>query len=187
MLVALFQDNIECECHILLTSLIDTWIGFASELFPLSAAGLSGAELKLQARKMEHKRLFAKKRKKEYLIGTLDPEIDIDEAEFGYFSVLLFNLLFMNWSHAAAESECPVVFFPEECLVSRFVRSTIYYVVDWTLFSMSRALTIAKKDRDIYFKFVIHQTLEAGVAKDQGLPTSLVKNIHVPILEASDQ
>ena len=84
------------------------------------------------------------------------------------------NILFLNWSYSVVNYKQPVVAFPEECLVDKFAPTVIYYVVCWILHVMSWAMTIAKKDRQMYLDFVGYHCLDVVGIKTTGLSTSLV-------------
>lgn len=70
--------------------------------------------------------------------------------------------------------EKPLVRFPKECLVGKYAKPVIYYVAGWTLYSTSKALTIAQSKRTIYFEFALAHSVNESSAKDAGLPTAYV-------------
>lgn len=168
------MDCPDNECFMLLIELVEDWIQYAAELFPRTAAGLSGSELKFQEWKRAQKRVFAMKWMEQHVNVGLDEE-KFTKQKFGFFGLGLMNALFMNWSVSWMDSTRPAVEFPERCLVGKYARRVIYYCAGWTLYSMSRALTIAKSQRQIYFDFVKENTLDVDSAKEQGLPTSVVE------------
>ena len=65
--------------------------------------------------------------------------------------------------------------YPEECLVGKYARPVIYYVAGWTLFSASKAATIAASNREIYFAFARAHKLQKDEAKSKKLPISQVE------------
>ena len=88
--------------------------------------------------------------------------------------------------HAAIDSECPSVEIPGSVAVNRHACPVIYYVAGWTLFSISRALTVAGKERGKYFLFVQAHSIGKLAAQDTNLPISIIKKeegeIHKSIL-----
>ena len=178
MLVTYLMDekNNDSESCKLLTSLIDNWTDLAAELFPKTASGVSGAELLFQQKRREHKEdVFVVKLMEQYeaMVGADSGEMS--KESFGSFGVYLYHILFLNWSYCAAECDKPPIEIPEQCLVGKYARNVIYYVAGWTLHSMSGAKTVAANDRQLYFDFVLDNTLDEKEAKDACLPTSLVE------------
>ena len=68
-----------------------------------------------------------------------------------------------------------MVEIPGSVAVNRHARPVIYYVAGWTLFSASRALTVAQKERGKYFQFFQAHNIEKLDAKDAKLPISIVE------------
>jgi hypothetical protein len=64
--------------------------------------------------------------------------------------------------------------FPDDCLVGKHARPIIYYVAGWTLYSASKALTVARDKRLLFFEFSQSQSIDEDMAKSMDLPTSLV-------------
>jgi len=76
---------------------------------------------------------------------------------------------------SAIDNERPPVSYPEECLVGKYAHPVIYYVAGWTLFSASKAATIAASNREIYFAFARAHKMQKNEAKSMKLPISQVE------------
>ena len=83
--------------------------------------------------------------------------------------------LFQAWSDAICDNEKPPIEFPVDCLVGMYALPVVYYVAGWTLFSMSKATTIAADNRPVCFTFAASQTIDERAAKRMNLPSSLVE------------
>ena len=81
----------------------------------------------------------------------------------------------MSWSFSAVDLERTPITVPRENLVGKYARVVIYYVAGWTLYSMSRAKTVAREKRKMYFGFVWDERMERDEANKASLPTSLVE------------
>ena len=60
-------------------------------------------------------------------------------------------VMYHEWTHTDIDSERPSVEIPSSVAINRYAHPVIYYVSGWTLFSASRALTVAGKERGKYF------------------------------------
>ena len=49
---------------------------------------------------------------------------------FGHCSVYLVNTKKINWSYSACDCNPPDVVLPNKCLVGKYLRTIIYYVVE---------------------------------------------------------
>ncbi len=78
------------------------------------------------------------------------------------------------WSDEICNNKKPHIEFPTNCLVERYALPVVYYVANWTIYSASKALTIAIVKRPTYFIFVALHTIDEQSAKALNLPTSLV-------------
>ena len=81
----------------------------------------------------------------------------------------------MAWSHAISDNEKPPINFPMNCLVGKYALPVVYYVAGWTLYSASKASTIAADKRPLFFRFAAAQTIDGCAAKSMDLLTSLVE------------
>ena len=117
---------------------------------------------------------FVGKWKAQYSMAVSNKN-SMSENTFARFGILLHNLLFMSWSFSAVDSERTPITVPRENLVGKYARVVIYYVAGWTLYSMSRAKTVAREKRKMYFGFVQDNRMERDEANEASLPTSLVE------------
>ncbi len=83
--------------------------------------------------------------------------------------------LFHAWSDAICDNEKPLIEFPVDCLVGRYGLPVVYFVAGWTLYSASKAATIAADKRPLYFMFAALHTCDERAAKRMSLPISLVE------------
>jgi len=164
----------ESTCCQLLAGLIDYWIDNAAAEFPKTAARIQGSELMFQQNNDKKKGIFIRAWVEEYESFNFDVEA-VPEKTFRYFGVYLHNLIHIEWAYSAMECDKPSISIPDESLVGKYSQNTIYYVAGWTLFSLSRALTIGQADRGIYHRFALEHSLEEQEATEQTLPISLVK------------
>ena len=151
-LLKLTASSPKSKCHELLNELIDGWIQHATKVFPRTMTGLSKAELSFQNGKIAQKRSFIKEWMKQYESVGLRDEI-MSRVQFGCLGAFLHNILFMNWAYCGVDCDRPAVAFPEKCLVGKYARGVIYYVAGWTLYKMSKALTIGTMQKELYFTF----------------------------------
>ena len=136
--------------------------------------GLSKSELSFQKEKIEQKKMFIKEWMNQCESVGLHEDI-MTRIQLGCLGTFLHNILFVNWSYCGVQCDRPAVSFSEKCLVGKYAHNVIYYVSGWTLYKMSKALTIGKMQREQYFNFAREQCLDARSAKDAGLPTSIVE------------
>ena len=83
-------------------------------------------------------------------------------------------VIYHEWTHTAIDSKRPLVEIPDSVAVNRYAHPVIYYVAGWTLFSTSRALTVAGKERCKYFLFVQDHSIGKVAAQDANLNTSII-------------
>jgi hypothetical protein len=84
-------------------------------------------------------------------------------------------VLFQAWSDAICINKKPPIKISDDCLVGKYAIPVIYYVSGWTLFSASKALTVAVDKRQLFFMFLGLNTINKQTAKVMSLPTSLVE------------
>jgi hypothetical protein len=111
---------------------------------------------------------------KEYNSTSLPPA-DISSITCGHLGAFLHLALFQAWSDAICGNKKPPIEFPVDCLVGRYTLPVVYYVAGWTLYSASKASTIAADNRPVCFTFAASQTIDERVANRMSLPTSLVE------------
>ena len=108
----------------------------------------------------------------EYVLGSNDQKFCMDGfARLGFF---LRHVLFMNCSYSAVDRNMPLIVIPDDCLVSKGSCSVLYYVADLTLVCMSRALTIPKKNQQMYFGFVVRRCMYKDADNEVNLPISVM-------------
>ena len=86
---------------------------------------------------------------KEYESTGLPPA-DISCITYGRLGAFLHLALFQAWSDAICDNEKPPIEFPVDCLIGMYALPVVYYVAGWTLFSMSKAITIAARTTGLY-------------------------------------
>jgi hypothetical protein len=69
------------------------------------------------------------------------------------FGTFLHLALFQAMSDAICLNEKPPIEFPDHCFVGRYALP-VMYVAGWTLFSASKALTIAADKRQLFYMFL---------------------------------
>ena len=144
-----------------------------ADSLPSTAAGLPNAEIEFVKRRELNKRKFIQDFKKEYdSTGLVDV---LTEEKFGHLGRFVHTLLFTTWLAKVCDNEKPPIEVPVDCLVGKYAQPVIYYVAGWTLFSASKALTVAENKRPVHRRFADAQCMiSGGEAKSAGLPTSLV-------------
>ena len=103
------------------------------------------------------------------------PPADVCSITFGRLGAFLHLALFHAWSDAICDNEKPLIEFPVDCLVGRYALPVVYFVAGWTLYSASKAATIAVDKRPLYFMFAASHTCDERAAKTMSLPISLVE------------
>lgn len=178
MFVSALSKSPEDACCGLLSGLVGGWVKLAAEQFPKTAAGLPNAEVEFQKDRRLQKDHFILQWGEQHqytgVTATL-PRVG-SRKTFVMLGKLLYNLLFFEWKHASLDDQRPPVSIPEGCLVGKFAERVVYYVAGWTIYSASKALTVAEKKRDKYFLFAQAHCLGGKEeAKALGLPCSLVE------------
>ena len=172
--VRLIANSPDDACFCLLVDVVENWIQNMAETFPRTAAGVPNAQLNFERAKEMKMRAFVADFMKEYESTSLPPA-DISCITFGRLGAFLHFSLFQAWSDAICDNEKPPIEFPVDCLVGMYALPVVYYVAGWTLFSMSKATTIAADNRPVCFTFAASQTIDESAAKRMSLPTSLVE------------
>ncbi len=172
--VRLMADSPDDACFCLLVDVVENWIQNMAERFPRTAAGVPNAQLNFERAKEMKMRAFVADFMKEYESTRLPPA-EISCITFGRLGAFLHLALFQAWSNAICDNEKPHIEFPVDCLVGRYALPVVYYVAGWTLFSMSKATTIAADNRPVCFTFAASQTIDERAAKRMNLPSSLVE------------
>ena len=171
--LSLLADSPENSCSILLSNLVEYWTDEMAMRFPKTAAGIPNAQLEFEKSKERNMHTFIDNFVNEYDSSGL-LEKDIPKLMFGHLGGFLHVSIFMAWSNLVSNYEKPPVQFPTDCLVGKYAKPVIYYVAGWTIFRASKALTIARAKRSIYFDFASAHSVNESAAKNAGLPTSLV-------------
>jgi hypothetical protein len=100
---------------------------------------------------------------------------ELSSDRFRRLGAFLHLALYHAWSDAVCDNEKPPIEFPNTCLVGKYAMPVVYYVAGWTLYSASKALTVAADKRQLYFRFAACHTINVKSAKDANLPVSLVE------------
>ena len=145
------------------------------EIFPKTSAGIPNAHLEFERRKETRMRAFAKEFIAEYDSSGLSCLDDVSRITFGRFGAFLHLALFMAWSHVISDNQKPPINFPADCLVGKYALPVVYYIAGWTLYSASKASSIAADKKSLFFRFAAAQTINGCAAKSMDLPTSLVE------------
>ncbi len=175
MYVWLVADSLDNNCFCLLASVVESWIHDMSEIFPKTSARVPNAHLEFERRKETRMRAFANEFIAEYNSSGLPRLGDVSRITFGQLGTFLHLALFMAWSHAISDNQKPPINFPADCLVGKYTLPVVYYVAGWTLYSASKASSIAADKRVFFFRFAAAQTIDGCTAKSMDLLTSLVE------------
>jgi len=132
------------SCLCLLVGVVSDWIRDMAERFPKTkiSAGVPTAQLDFERVKEMKMSAFVADFTKEYKSTGLPPA-DISRITFGRLGTFLHLALFKAWSDVICDNKKPPIHFPVDCLVGKFALPLIYYVAGWTLFSASKASTVA--------------------------------------------
>ena len=165
--LSLLADNPENSCSILLSNLVEYWTDEMAMRFPKTAAGIPNAQLEFEKSKESNMHTFIDKFMNEYdSTGLL--EKDIPKLIFGHLGGFLHVAIFMAWWNLVSNYEKPPVRFPTDCIVGKYAKPVIYYVAGWTIFRASKALTIARAKRTIYFDFASTHSVNESAARKRG-------------------
>jgi hypothetical protein len=171
--VKLLAGSPDNNCLMLLIDVVGHWIQKLSEAFPRTAAGIQHAQIDFdRARELKLKSFIADFME-EYDASGL-PRAKVSRIAFGHLSWFLHHVMYMVWLHSVCDHDKPPVKFPDDCLVGKHARPIIYYVAGWTLYSTSKALTVARVKRLLFFKFSESQSIKEDMAKSKDLSTLLV-------------
>ena len=146
-----------------------------SEIFPKTSAGVTNAHLEFERRKETRMCAFADKFIAEYDSSGLSRLEDVSRITFGRLGAFLHLALFLAWSHVISDNQKPPINFPADCFVRKYALPVVYYVAGWTLYSASKASSIAAGKRPLFFRFAAVHTIDGCAAKCMDLPTSLVE------------
>jgi hypothetical protein len=137
-------------------------------------AGVPNAQLDFERVKEMIMRAFVADLMKEYDSTGL-PSAGVSSITFGRLDAFLHLALFIAWSDVICNNEKPPIDCLVDCLVGKYALPVIYYVAGWTIFSASKASTVAVDNRPLFFRFAARRTIDECVAKGMNLPTSLVE------------
>ncbi len=161
------------NCLMLLVDVVENWIHKLSEAFPRTAAGIEHAQIDFDRARESKLKSFIADFMEEY-DGSGLPHAEVSRIGFGQLGRFLHHVMFMVWLHSVCDHDKPPVNFPDDCLVGKHARPVIYYVAGWMLYSASKALTVARDKRLLFFEFSESQSINEDMAKSTDLPTSLV-------------
>jgi len=173
--VRLVADSPDNDCFCLLVGAVESWIHDMSEIFPKTSAGVTNAHLEFERRKETRMCAFADKFIAGYDSSGLSRLEDVSWITFGRLGAFLHLALFMAWSHVISDNHKPPINFPADCFVGKYALPVVNYVAEWTLYSASKASSIAADKRPLFFRFAAAQTIDGCDAKSMDLPTSLVE------------
>ena len=162
-------------CNSLLVSYFKKLTSLAGELFPQSASRVGGQELEFLARDRMLKKEIVAKWKGEH--HTVDIPLNMNLTADGFASVGLFLCwcIYFLWSRLFVDEQRPQIQIPADTLVVAYSRPVVYYVAGWTLQRASLALTVQENQRDKFKLFAVSQSVTQKIAKEAGLPCSLVE------------
>ena len=123
-----------------------------AERFPKTSTSVPTAHLDFERAKEMKMSAFVADFMKEYESTGLLPA-DISRIKFGRLGAFLHLALFKAWSDVICDNTKPPIHFPVDCLVGKYALPVIYYVAGWTLFSASKASTVAVDSRPLFFRF----------------------------------
>jgi hypothetical protein len=175
MYVRLLADSPDNNCFCLLVGVVESWIHDILEIFPKTSARVPNAHLEFERRKETRMRAFANEFIVEYDSSGLSCLEDVSRITFGRLGAFLHLALFMAWSHAISNNQKPPINFLADCLVGKYALPVVYCVAGWTLYSASKASSIAADKRSLFFRFAAAQTIDGCAAKSMDLSTSLVE------------
>jgi hypothetical protein len=161
------------SCLMLLVGVVEHWILKLSDAFPRTAAGIEHAQIDFDRARESKLKSFIADFMEEYDASGL-PHAEVSRIGFKHLGWFLHHVMFMVWSHSVCDHDKPPVKVPNDCLVGKHAHPVIYYVVGWTLYSASKALTVNRDKRLLFFGFSESQSIDKDVAKSMDLPTSLV-------------
>jgi hypothetical protein len=142
-------------------------------VFPRTAAGIEHAQIDFDRARESKLKSFIADFMEEYDASGL-PHAKVSRIAFGHLGRFLHHVMYMVWLHSVCNHDKPQVEFLDDCLVGKYARLVIYYVAGWTLYSASKALTVARDKRLLFYKFSESQSIKEDMAKNMDLPTSFV-------------
>jgi hypothetical protein len=145
------------------------------EIFPKTSARVPNAYLEFERRKETRMHAFVDKFIAKYDSSCLSCLEDVSRITFGRLGTFLHLALFMAWSHVISDNQNPLINFLADCLVGKYALPVVYYVAGWTLYSASKASSIAADKRPLFFRFAAAQTIDGCPAKSMDLLTSLME------------
>ena len=167
-------DSPDTSCFLLFVGIVESWIKCTAEGFPKTAAGMANAQIDFEREKERKMHAFLDEFIKEYDVSGIHTA-ELSSDRFRRLGAFLHLALYHAWSDAVCDNEKPPIEFPNTCLVGKYAMPVVYYVAGWTLYSASKALTVAADKRQLYFRFAACHTINVKSAKDANLPVSLVE------------
>ena len=102
-------------------------------------------------------------------------DVNLGQDKAGRLGQYLHTTIYQAWVRASAYAECPPVQIPGQVKLGKYARPVIYYVVGWTLYSASRALTISLQEREKYFQFFQRNNTTKEDAQKEKFPIDIVE------------
>jgi hypothetical protein len=168
--VKLLAGSPAVNCSMLLVDVMEHWIHKLSEAFSRTAAGIEHAQIDFDRARESKLKSFIADFMEEY-DGSGLPCAEVSRIRFGHLGRFLHHVMFMVWLHSLCNHDKPPVKFLDDCLVGKHAHPAIYYVAGWTLYSTSKALTVARDKRLLFFEFSESQSIDEDMAKSMDLPT----------------
>jgi hypothetical protein len=145
-----------------------------TDTFPKTAAGIQNAQIDFDRGRELKLQCLAAELMEEYDASGFTPLV-ISKIGFGNLSRFFHHVVFLAWSHFVCSKDKPPIKFPVDCLVGKHACPVMYYVAGWTLYSASKALTVARDKRPLFLEFSMTHSIDEDIARSSGLPTSLVE------------
>eukprot|EP00984_Skeletonema_dohrnii_P003909 scaffold1342_cov115-Skeletonema_dohrnii-CCMP3373.AAC.3 len=168
------RSNRDHNCFKSLVLFLNDLIQAMAEELPALASKLSVSEISFSAQKESAKSLRIKQWRTVYNDMPGGGK-KLSEAKFARFGMFVAECLYFVWIHSTIDNDLPPVEIPAENLVAKYSLPVIYYVAGWTLQRTSLALTVAKAEREKYFRFAFLHKCNFDYAKENDLPYSIVK------------
>ncbi len=119
-----------------------------AEGFPKTAAGIANAQVDFKREKKHKMHAFVDEFIKKCETSGIHPA-ELSSNSFRRLGAFLHSVLFHAWSDAICDNEKPPIEFPTTYLVGKYAIPVVYYVAGWTLYSTSKASTIAADKRQL--------------------------------------
>jgi hypothetical protein len=121
--------------------------------------GVPNAHLEFERRNETRMHAFANEFIAEYDSSGLSCLDDVSRITFGRLGAFLCLALFMAWSHAISNNQKRPINFLADRLIGKYALPVVYYVAGCTLYSVSKASSIAADKKPLFFRFATAQTI----------------------------